>query len=193
MDISNTIEADSTQVNAVDLTGSSRIVTITGVTAGPDRKQPVNMQLSEFPGRDFRPCKSMRRILIQAWGPDAKAYVGRRMELFNDESVKWGGKAIGGIRIKALSDIPGRFEKTLPESQKAHVTYVIEKLPDAPPAITEEAVAEFEQRITDATTIDELKAVSAELKALNLGAYKKPLLAAWSARQSEIKAEGADQ
>jgi hypothetical protein len=132
MDLSTTIEADSTQLNAVDLTGSSRIVTITGVAGGPDKKQPVNIQLAEFPDRAYRPCKSMRRILVHAWGTDASTYVGRRMELYNDESVKWGGRAVGGIRIKALSHIEARFDKTLQESQKSYVTYSIERLPDAP-------------------------------------------------------------
>lgn len=149
MDLSTTIEADSTQVNAVDLTGSSRIVTITGVSGGPDKKQPVNFQLAEFPGRDYRPCKSMRRILVHAWGPDAKTYIGRRMELYNDETVKWGGKAVGGIRIKALSDIPAPFSKTLQESQKSYVTYSIGKLPDEPPAAPKQPTA---QQIIDAFT-----------------------------------------
>ena len=188
MDISRTIEADSTQVNAADLTGSSRIVTITGVGSGPDSKQPVNIQLAEFPGRSFRPCKSMRRILVHAWGPDAKTYVGRRMELFNDESVKWGGRAVGGVRIKALSDIPSRFEKTLQESQKTYVTYVIEKLPDEPSPISAEAVAEFDQRIAGASTVDELKSVWDELKELNLGSHRAALLSAITARKAEVEA-----
>ena len=130
MDISRTIEADSTQVNAVDLTGSSRIVTITGVSKGPDSKQPVNLELAEFPGRSYRPCKSMRRVLVHAWGPDAQSYIGRRMRLYNDESVKWAGRAVGGIRINGLSDIAAGFQRTLQESQKSYVTYAIEKLPD---------------------------------------------------------------
>lgn len=193
MDLSTTIEADSTQVNAVDLTGSSRIVTITGVSGGPDKKQPVNFQLAEFPGRDYRPCKSMRRILVHAWGPDAKTYIGRRMELYNDETVKWGGKAVGGIRIKALSDIPARFDKTLQESQKSYVTYKIEKLPDGPPAITDEAVAEFNERISAANTLDELKTIGGDLKAWDLGAHKQALQAAWAERSKTIKAQETEQ
>lgn len=190
MDMSQTIEADSTQVNAVDLTGSSRVVTITGISGGPDRKQPINLELAEFPGRAYRPCKSMRRVLVRAWGADGKAYVGRRMELFNDESVKWGGKAVGGIRIKSLSDIPERFEITLQESQKSYVTYRIDPLPDAPtpsPSITDDDAIDFERDIAEATTMQALNKVGADLRAANLGGHADKLRAAWSARKAEIE------
>lgn len=186
MDLSTTIAADSTQINAVDLTGSPRVVTIEGVSGGPDKKQPVNIHLVEFPGRSYRPCKSMRRILVHAWGPDAKTYIGRRMELYNDESVKWGGKAVGGIRIKSLSDIPERFEKTLQESQKSYVTYVIEKLPDLPASISAEQVADFQQRIADAASLDDLTVISTDLKAVDLGAHRKLLQEAWTARRNQL-------
>lgn len=166
MDISRTIEADSTQVNAVDLTGSSRIVTITGVSKGPDSKQPVNLELAEFPGRSYRPCKSMRRVLVHAWGPDAQSYIGRRMRLYNDESVKWAGKAVGGIRINGLSDIAAGFQRTLQESQKSYVTYAIEKLPDQSNADriaalrAEWKTADEERRQVIATEVDALSGES---------------------------------
>jgi hypothetical protein len=188
MDLTSTIEADSTQVNAVDLTGSSRIVTITGISGGPDKKQPVNIELAEFPGRAYRPCKTMRRILVHAWGPDTRTYIGRRMEIYNEESVKWGGKAVGGVRIRALSDIPARFDKTLQESQKTYVTYSIDPLPDAPPPTTKAPSAnaiidafkalgvsldQLETRVgspQDAWTAEDVAALSAVGKSIKSGA-----------------------
>ena len=188
MDLTSTIEADSTQVNAVDLTGSSRIVTITGISGGPDKKQPVNIELAEFPGRAYRPCKTMRRILVHAWGPDTRTYIGRRMEIYNEESVKYGGKAVGGVRIRALSDIPARFDKTLQESQKTYVTYSIDPLPDAPPPTTKApsanaiidafkalgvTVDQLETRVgspQDAWSAEDVAALSAVGKSIKSGA-----------------------
>lgn len=131
MDLTSTIEADSTQVNADDLTGNPRVVTITGVSKGT-ADQPVNFDLAEFPGRAYRPCKSMRRVLVMAWGPDAAKYVGRRMLIFNDQTVKWGGQAVGGVRIKALSHIDKPIRMALTETRGKKAPYIVEPLPDEP-------------------------------------------------------------
>lgn len=132
MDISATVEADSTQVNADDLVASPRTVTITGVSKGaPD--QPVNIELAEFPGRAYRPCKSMRRVLIVAWGADASKYVGRRLTLYNDPTVKWGGQSVGGIRIKAMSHIDSRITVALTVTRGKRSPFTVEPLRDDAP------------------------------------------------------------
>jgi hypothetical protein len=41
------------------------------------------------------------------WGPDASKYVGRSLTLYRDADVKWGGLAVGGIRISHMSDLDG--------------------------------------------------------------------------------------
>ncbi|OBB15489.1 hypothetical protein A5731_00545 [Mycolicibacterium conceptionense] len=184
MDMSETIAADSTQINAVDL-AIPVTVTITGSSAGPDAKQPVNLEVAEFPGRVYRPCKSMRRLIVEAWGKDTKAYVGRQITLYNEKSVKFGSSNTGGIRIKALTHIDQSFSSTQMESQRKYVTYTIEKLPDPITAADADAIRD---RITKADTLDALESIAAELKALNLGAHKKPLQTAWSERQTAIKA-----
>lgn len=132
MDLTTTIEADSTQVNADDLTGAPRTVTITGVSKGT-AEQPVNFELAEFPGRAYRPCKSMRRVMVMAWGPDAAAYVGRRLTLFNDQTVKWAGQSVGGVRIKAMSHISKQLKVALTESRGKRAPFVVDVLPDEPP------------------------------------------------------------
>lgn len=105
MDISDTIIADSTQINAADL-AEPVTVTITNVSKG-NSEQPVNLHVAEFPGKAFRPCKTVRRILVKAWGKDASVYVGRRMTIYNDDRVRWGGQQVGGVRVSALSHIDG--------------------------------------------------------------------------------------
>lgn len=103
MDITETLAPTSDQLDAVDLLGGPRTFTIAGVKAG-NEEQPVQVTLAEFP-RVWRPGKSMRRVLAAAWGTDAKAWVGRRVTLYCDNSVKFGGAEVGGTRISHLSHI----------------------------------------------------------------------------------------
>ena len=132
MDLTRTIEADSTQVNADELTDIPRIVTITAVTKG-SADQPVNIELAEYPGKAYRPCKSMRRVLVQCWGPDASTYIGRRLAIYNDRSVRWGGQAVGGVRIKALSHIDKPITLALTVTRGKRAPYTVEPLAEAAP------------------------------------------------------------
>ena len=103
IDIGDTILAKSDQVNAVDL-AVPVTVTVEGVdVVGGD--QPVNIHLREFPGKAYRPSKSMRRVLVKLWGPKSADYAGRRLTIYNDPSVTWAGKAVGGIRTSHASHI----------------------------------------------------------------------------------------
>lgn len=192
MDMSETIAADSTQINAVDL-AIPVTVTITGSSKGPDAKQPVNLEVAEFPGRVYRPCKSMRRLIVEAWGADTRAYVGRRMTLYNEKSVKFGTSSTGGIRVKALSDIAKPFTSTQMESQRKYVTYAVEKLPDVEPTpvtlppITDDDALDFGRAISEASTLAELNKISAELKTRDLGTHRAALQGAWTGRNNELK------
>jgi len=105
MDITETTAPKSDQQSFEDFPlGMTRIVTVTAVNRNSD-DQPVNVELAEFPGRPFRPNKSMRRVLRDVWGADTNTYVGKRLELFGNPDVMWGGKKVGGVQIKAMSDI----------------------------------------------------------------------------------------
>ena len=105
MDISETTapKSDQQQFDAY-LGGKTRIVTVSGVTAGSP-EQPVNVELAEYPGHPFRPNKTMRRLLVLAWGVDSTAYIGRRLELAGNPGVVYGGKAVGGVEIAAMSHL----------------------------------------------------------------------------------------
>jgi hypothetical protein len=133
LDMTDTIAPKSDQINADDLI-APRTVTITAVSRG-DADQPVNIVTAEFGDeRPYKPCKSMRRVLVTAWGADASAYIGRRMTLFNDHSVKWGGVAVGGIRLSHLSHIDKPLTVSLTETRGKRKPHRIEPLPDAPAA-----------------------------------------------------------
>ena len=103
-DMSGVIQPKSDQVNADDFIAGPATFTIESVSISPGTEQPVNIKLVGEP-RVWRPCKSMSRVLVAAWGPDAKAYAGRSVTLYRDHKVKWGGLEVGGIRVSHLSHI----------------------------------------------------------------------------------------
>jgi hypothetical protein len=112
MDLSSTIAAKSDQIDAIDLIAGPQTFTITGISKG-SVEQPVNIQLAEFP-RVWRPGLSMRRVLVYCWGPDGAAYVGRRVTLYCDPTIKFGPDVTGGTRISHLSHIDKPITIALP-------------------------------------------------------------------------------
>lgn len=104
VDMSRFVEAKSDQLNADDLIGAPRTITVTRVT-GNDGDQPVSIHYDGDSGKPFKPCKTMRRILLAVWGRNAADYVGRSMTLYRDDGVTFGGLNVGGIRISHMSHI----------------------------------------------------------------------------------------
>lgn len=188
MNLNETIAPDSTQLNAEDMLAGPITVTVTGVEKGtPD--QPVNILLAEFPDRAYRPCKSMRRVLVAAWGADASTYTGRRITLFNDPTVKWGGAAVGGVRISHLSDIQDRLTLSLTTTRGKRSPFSVEPLPDKPAAVAPDLVADFDKQIADAKDTAELDLIAKNLKAQNLGEHRAALIAAWTDRRAALTTE----
>lgn len=111
MDISDTLQAKSDQLNADDLSAPIT-VKVTGVNK-TSTDQPITIKYDGDQGRPFKPCKTVRRILAKAWGRDASQWTGRLMTLYCDPNVKWAGKPVGGIRVSHLSHIDGPLEINL--------------------------------------------------------------------------------
>lgn len=106
IDMTQFIAAKSDQLNADDLMDSPRTITITKVTAQPDAaEQPVSIHYAGGEGRPWKPCKTMRRLLVGVWGKDATKYVGRSLTLYRDPTVAFGGLQVGGLRVSHMSDI----------------------------------------------------------------------------------------
>lgn len=192
MDISETLVAKSDQLNAVDLLTGPRTVTVDHVDVKKSDQQPVAIHLVEFPGRPFKPCATVRRQIANAWGPQSDTYVGRRLTLFNDPTVKWAGQEIGGIRVSHASHIDKPNKLTLQIARGVHKTLVIEPLPDVPssatlPPITDDDALDFARAISEAATVAELNKISAELKTRDLGTHRTQLQTAWTGRNNELK------
>lgn len=133
MDITSTLEAKSAQLNTDDLIAGPRTITITKVSAG-STEQPVAVSFDGDQGKPWYPCKSMRRVLVAAWGPDASQYVGRRVTLFRDPAVTYGGIQVGGIRISHLSHLDGPLSIALTVTRQKRAPYKVQPLPAAPVA-----------------------------------------------------------
>lgn len=128
-DMSQFAQAKSDQINAADLMQPVTAL-ITGVRAkGGD--QPVDILLDNL--KPWRPCKTMTRLMIAMWGKEGDDWVGNKITLYNDPSVKWGGNKVGGIRISHATGINGEFRKPLQSSRGKWTEYVVRTLsPDAP-------------------------------------------------------------
>jgi hypothetical protein len=140
MDIRSTLEAKSSQLNTDDLIAGAKTITITKVSAG-SAEQPVAVSFEGDGGKPWFPCKSMRRVLVAAWGADASRYVGRRVTLFRDPSVIYGGIAVGGIRVSHLSHLDGPLSIALTVARQKRSPYKVTPLPasPAPPALAKPA------------------------------------------------------
>jgi hypothetical protein len=144
MDLTESCEPKSDQLDAVDLLSGPRTFTVERVSRG-NGEQPFNYHLAEFP-RPWRPGKSMRRVLLNVWGADATQHAGRRLTLYCDNRVKFGGQEVGGVRISHMSGIEKAQGTPLIVSKGKSMVYVVQPLPDAPPAPTEAAVAASSDR-----------------------------------------------
>jgi len=142
MDMSETIIPRSDQQNYDDYIASGpRTVTISAVTKG-NAEQPVNVELKEYPGRPFKPNKSMRRVLVMAWGVESSAYVGRRLTLVGNPEVVYGGKAVGGIEIAEMSHINKPLTVALTATRGKRKNFTVKPL--ATP-VTRDFLSEAEQ------------------------------------------------
>lgn len=146
MDLTPTLAPKSNQLNADDLIAGPRTITITRVTAG-NAEQPVAVYYEADNGKPWYPCKSMRRVLVAAWGADASTYVGRRVTLIRDPEVSYGGIKVGGIRISHLSNMDGPLSIALTVTRQKRAPYRVQPLPaaaspaPAPPATQEDPAA----------------------------------------------------
>lgn len=140
MDISGTLTPDSSQLNADDLIGHSITITVSKVSQGTS-EQPVNIHSTEYPDRAYRPSKTMRRLIVAAWGADASQYAGRRLKLVRNPDIRFGKDVVGGIEVEAMSHLDKPLSLPLIVSRGKRKTFKVAPLPDAPP--TEQQTGEI--------------------------------------------------
>ena len=132
MDITESLAANSAQQNYDEYLAGPRTVTVAEVRQGT-AEQPVNVELVEFPGKPFKPAKSVRRVLAAAWGTDASKWTGRRLTIYGDPSVRYGGKEVGGLRVSHVSHIDKPITVALTVTRGKRAPFTVRPLPDTPP------------------------------------------------------------
>lgn len=133
MDLTGTIAPKSDQRNADDFLTGPRTFTITAEIEYASTEQPFGLVLDGDTAHPYKPCKNMRRVLIAAWEGETSAYVGRRLTLFNDPTVRFGGQETGGIRISHMSHITKTLKLNLTETKGKKRPFVVAPLVDAAP------------------------------------------------------------
>lgn len=185
MDITDTLAPKSDQLDYDDFIAGDRTFTIGEVRRGPSAEQPVEVVMNEF-DRPWRPAKSMRRVLAAAWGADAAKYIGRSITLFGDPSVKWAGQEVGGIRVRALSDIDGPLTIALTVTRAKRAPFVVQPL--TPPApVKDTSGRDWLTELADANRdVDAITALG--LAAASAGA-QGPVLAVIRSAYQDARAE----
>jgi hypothetical protein len=185
-DLRSTIIPRSDQLNSEQLLGGPMIITVSDVRAGGGEEQPVSIFYEADPGRPYKPCKTMRKVLILAWGPNGTEWIGKSMELYCEPSVKFGGEVVGGIRISRLSDIPRDIKVSLTATKGRKAMHEIRPL-TASPELTKVLEA-----ITSATGNDGMKKAKALAEStLTADADVALALAAYRKKAAELKARAA--
>lgn len=129
-DILKTIEPKSDQLNADDLLGGRTItIKVLDVTIEPG-DQPVSLHYEGDNSKPYKPGKSMRRVVVNAWGTDIKSWIGRRMTLYRDDKVIFGGVQVGGIRISHMSNIKQAITMALTATRANRKPFTVEPLPE---------------------------------------------------------------
>lgn len=134
MNITNTIQPKSDQLNADDLIAGPRTIRITGISAGTV-EQPIVVSYDGDNGRPWKPSKGMRRVLVALYGPDSDAMLGKRVTLFNDPTVTFGADTTGGIRISHASGIQESVTLALTVKRGKRKPYTVQPLPKYQPAL----------------------------------------------------------
>ena len=135
IDMTPFIESKSDQLNADDLIGEEKkLLKITDVKAS-QTEQPVSIFYEGCNGKPWKPCKTMRRVLVHCWGRYAEAYVGRSLTVYRDPDVVYGGVKVGGIRIGAMSHIKTEQVVAVAKNDKKKAILTIKPLsvePESP-------------------------------------------------------------
>lgn len=181
-----TVAPKSDQINADDLIAGPRTILIERVSGSGNPDQPVNVHFEGDGGKPFRPCKSMRRVMIAAWGADASQYPGRSMTIYRDPKVAFGGMEVGGIRISHMSHIERDLVMALTVTKAKRAPFTVKVLREAQPkaAATDKAaqgVTALVSRIKAAQDMAALAAITADAEVVNQRAWlagKRPQLAA---------------
>ena len=184
-DVRKSIIPKSDQLNADNLLTGPMTVTITGVRRG-DKEQPIFVDIEGQ--QPYKPCKSMRRVLIAAFSDDPKRWIGQRMTLYCDPDVMWAGVRVGGIRISHLSGIDGPKTFLLTQTRGKKAEVVIQPLPPELSPEDQAYIADAKKQIAESPSMEVLDAIGLALKE-QAKPIQDAVRGAYKAKKAELKGE----
>ncbi|MDE9552625.1 hypothetical protein [Xenorhabdus bovienii] len=188
MDLSRTIIPKSDQINFEDVQTTSITAIIKSIRAGTT-DQPVFIDLEGYDGRPYKPSKSMRRVLIGGWGNDGHSWVGKSLTLIGDPSVKFGGVAVGGIKVYAMSDVEADFSMMLSVSRGKRAEHRVKKL-----ISPQEILNRFTAKVGEINLMDLENAYKWAEKALaNHPEHKGKMTEVYNIRRSELEIQANER
>lgn len=105
-DISEAALAKSNQLNATDIIGCEPILIVERVNlVNESNGKTVYVHYHGCNNRPWRVSKGMVRVLMAGWGKESENWTGKAVKVFMEPSVIYAGKEVGGIRVRAMSDI----------------------------------------------------------------------------------------
>lgn len=127
-DLTKTTEPKSDQLNYDDIPdNATKTIKVTKVNLCSG-DMPVAINYEGDNGKPYKPCKSMRRVLVKVWGSDGNKYIGQSMTLFGDPTVVFGGQKVGGIRISHMSGIKEPVTMSLTATRAKRQPYTVKPL-----------------------------------------------------------------
>lgn len=181
-DLRGTIIPKSDQLNAEQLLNGDLTITVADVRMGTD-DQPVVIHYDGEEGHPYKPAKTMRKLLIFAWGEDGRQWIGKSMTLYNDQAVRFGGMVVGGIRISHLSHIEREISLSLTATKGKKAQHTILPLE----VVT---VADVLKAIAAASDRNSLNAAKVAAMKLTGERDVKQAIDAYNARVKELKGAG---
>ena len=206
-DLGTMIAPKTDQLNADSLIAGPITIRVTKVTASGAKDQPISISYEGDDGKPYKPCLSMRRVLVQVWGKDGSAYVGRRMTLYRDQNVQFGGEKVGGIRISHMDGIDSPVTLALTVTRGSRKPYVVQVLRDdsatkkaaKPEASIPERIAAVKKALREADTQAGVAQVRKNAQGLLNDLDREPadlkedLLLELEARQAELEAAAKER
>jgi len=192
MDMGAHVAPKSDQLNADDLIAGPRVIKITKVSGTGNADQPVAVYFEGDNSKPYKPCKGMRRVMIALWGADAAQYVGRRLTIYRDEKVVFGGMAVGGIRISHASNIDREMTMALTVTKAKRSPYTVAPLAAekaAGPTARDRLYAAAREAAGKGERSFNLFFASLEQRAADA---LKPIMAELNATASQVPAHDAD-
>lgn len=186
MNLTDSIAASSDQLDAIDLVSGPRTFEIEKVSAY-NADQPFNFHLKGFP-KVWRPGKSMRRVIVAAWGAEASAYVGQKVTLYCDPTIRFGNDITGGTRISHMTGIDKPLKVSLMVSRGKFSMFTVQPLEPAASttsSVDAATVNEWTETFTYATTLTELQTAWASAGRACVATDTR-IIAAKDARKGEL-------